>query len=191
MHTSSRKFFVALLAAASWLAGEARANLLYNASFEIESAFAAGAAINWRMNDPDDHGDTWGSASRESWRAHEGTFTLAIRGTWANAGDHGGAWQEVEARADTSYTLTAWFWADRTWSAQTQEMKIEFWNWDRSQMLGAATNSFNGIGEAWSQQDVSAVAPEGTEWARVVFHVAGVSAEGALQIDDVSLVAAP
>lgn len=177
---------VALLASAG-----VQANLLYNTSFEIESAFSYGFALNWKMNDPDDHGDAWGSASRENWRAHDGQFLMAIRGGWAGVGNHGGVWQETEGHAGTTYKFGAWVYADGSWTAQTQEMKIEFWNWDRSQMLGAATNAIQDAGELWARKEVIAVAPEGTEWVRVVLNVSGAGDAGSLQVDDVELVPTP
>jgi len=190
MRHMTRKLFVTGLLL-GLTAGAARANLLYNTSFEIESAFSYGFALNWKMNDPDDHGDAWGSAARENWRAHDGQFLMALRGTWAGAGDNGGCWQEAEGHGGTSYRLTAWLWADGGFTATTQEIKIEFWNWDRSKMLGSAVTAFQDVGEMWVQKDVSAVAPEGTEWVRCVIHMSGAGAAGALQVDDVELTATP
>lgn len=176
------------------LAGSAFAesrNLLANPSFEAESTFSYGFAQNWKMNDPDDHGDAWGSASRENWRARDGQFIMAIRGTWAEAGSFGGVWQEVEGRANQSYRLRAWLYADVGWTAEIQEMKLEFWNWDRTQMLGSAVLDLEHIGEEWTLRELTAVSPEGTEWVRAVFNVSGAGPTGALQIDDVVLEALP
>lgn len=179
----------ALLAGAT---GAARAeNLLYNASFEAESAFSYGFAQNWKMNDPDDHGDAWGNAARENWRAKSGEFLLAIRGTWAGSGEYGGVWQEAEGRGNQTYKLSAWFWADSAWRANVQEMKIEFWNWDRTQMLGSAAQQIEDLGEDWRQRELTAISPEGTEWVRCVFNVSGAGEAGALQIDDAALELVP
>jgi hypothetical protein len=166
-------------------------NLLFNGSFEAESAFSYGCAQNWKMNDPDDHGDAWGNAARENWRARTGEFIMALRGTWAGPDDYGGVWQEAEGRSQQAYRLTAWFWQDAGWTAAVQEMKIEFWNWDRTEMLGAAVLKLENLGEEWSMREVNAVSPEGTEWVRAVFNVSGVGSTGALQIDDVVLEAVP
>ncbi|MCS6770597.1 MAG: hypothetical protein NZ740_01055 [Kiritimatiellae bacterium] len=176
---------------ASLFAAAASQNLLSNSSFEAESAFSYGFAQNWKMNDPDDHGDAWGSASRENWRAKDGQYIIAIRGTWANAGSNGGVWQEAQGRGNQSYRLKAWFYADVGWAAETQEMKLEFWNWDRTQMLGSAALKLENIGESWTERELIAVSPEGTEWVRAVFNVSGAGPTGALQIDDVSLEALP
>lgn len=182
-----------LLAAAvtGALGTAATANLLYNTSFEIESAFSYGFALNWKMNDPDDHGDAWGSAARESWRAREGQFLMALRGGWANTGDNGGVWQEAEGHAGHTYRLTAWFWADPEWTCQHQEIKIEFWNWDRTSLLGSASNPLGDIKSEWVQREVSAVAPEGTEWVRAVILMSGAGPAGSLQVDDVELTGLP
>lgn len=191
MHTISGKRWLRGVAAGALLATTGWANLIYNGSFELESAFSYGSALNWKMNDPDDHGDAYGSAARENWRAHEGQFLGSIRGTWAGTGDMGGWWQEAEGHAGTTYRASAWFYADAEWMAATKELKIEFWNWDRTQLLGSAVRSLDDLRAEWSRHEVSAVAPEGTEWVRVVIHAAGIGAVGALQVDDVELVTSP
>lgn len=167
------------------------ANLLQNMSFETESSLGFGRAMNWTMNDPDDHGDSWGSASRENWRAREGSFLGTIRGTWANAGDYGGWWQEAEVEGGNTYRFSAWFYADEGWGAALQEIKIEFWSWDRSQMLGSASNRLEGLGPDWKQLAVEGLAPEGSGWARVVINVSGAGPNGALQFDNVALELVP
>jgi hypothetical protein len=171
------------------VAGGAQANLLKNPSFE-EAGIAAESAQNWKMNDPDDHGDAWGNAIRVDWRAQEGRHIGVIRGTWAELGDYGGFWQEAEIVAGTSYKASAWLWADAGWKAETQEIKMEFWNADRTEMLGSEIVALHDIGETWVQKEVSAMAPEGATWCRVVLNVAGAGDSGALQVDSISLDAA-
>jgi hypothetical protein len=165
----------------------ASANMLRNASFETPAADGEFGAQSWKMNDPDEHGDAWGSAARETWRAQDGTAIGTVRGTWAQAGDYGGWWQESEATAGTMYRVSAQFYADTDWTAATQELKLEFWNADRSQMLGATTNAIVGVGEMWTEVSVDGTAPEGTAWARAVISVSGTGEAGALQIDAVDL----
>lgn len=191
MRTSSGKRWIIGLGIILVTAGAASANLLYNTGFELESAFSYGFALNWKLNDPDDHGDAYGSASRENWRAHEGQFLGAIRGTWAGQGNYGGWWQEAEGHGGTTYRASAWFYADAGWHAQTQDLKLEFWNWDRTQLLGSAVNSLYELREEWTRHEVSAVAPDGTQWVRVVIHASDTGEAGALQIDDVELVTSP
>ncbi|HMP77194.1 MAG TPA: hypothetical protein PKE12_12935 [Kiritimatiellia bacterium] len=186
-----RKYLVAVAAVALLPHLADARNLVYNGSFEAESAFSYGFAQNWKMNDPDDHGDAWGSAARENWRAKEGEFLMALRGTWAETGDFGGVWQEAEGRANQAYRLTAWFWTDEAWTATTQEMKLEFWNWDRTELLGSATLPLEDLAAEWRQRELNATSPDGTEWVRVVFNVSGAGQTGALQLDDVVLELAP
>lgn len=169
------------------LCATAEANLIQNPSFETEGHGGPSSPLNWKMNEPDDHGDAWGSAIREDWRAHEGRAAAAVRGSWAGAGDYGGLWQEAEIDAGREYVFSAWLWADATWTAQVQEIKIEFWDVGRSQKLGEAVNSFNDISEIWMEKSVQAIAPVGAFWARVVINVSGAGANGALQIDDLRL----
>lgn len=191
MYPRIRKSVLTTAAALALAAPGWADNLLYNAGFEAESSFSSGSAQNWKMNDPDDHGDAWGSSSRENWRAKDGAFMMAIRGTWAGAGDYGGVWQEAEGRGNQTYRLSAWFWADPSWKPQSQEMKIEFWNWDRTALLGSAVQNIEDIGEEWKQRELVAVSPDGTEWVRVVFNVSGTGEAGALQIDDAVLELVP
>lgn len=182
-----RKSILTAVVAVAFAASAQAANLLSNGSFEAESSASYAFAQNWKMNDPDDHGDAWGNAGRENWRAKDGSFIMAIRGLWVDMGDNGGVWQEVEGQPGRTYRLSAWFWADSMWNPQTQEMKLEFWNWDRSQMLGSSVQKIEGVGEDWKEISLTATAPEGTEWVRAVFLASGVSSAGSLQIDDASL----
>ena len=191
MKITSGKRWISTLALFLCAGTAGQANLLFNTSFEAESTFSYGFAQNWKLNDPDDHGDAYGSASRENWRAHEGQFLGAIRGTWAGQGDFGGFWQEAEGHGNLTYRAAAWFYADAGWRAQTQDLKLEFWNWDRTQLLGSAVNSLYDLREEWTRHEVSAVAPDGTEWVRVVIHVSGAGEAGALQVDEVELATSP
>ncbi len=169
------------------VAATARGNLLQNPSFEGECSSSPECALNWKMNEPDDHGDAWGSAIRMDWRAHEGRHAGAICGTWAGTPDYGGFWQETEIEAGQTYRFSAWLWADASWTAAVQQLKIEFWDVGRSQKLGEVTASFNDISEMWMQKSVEARASDGAFWARVVINVSGAGSGGALQVDDLSL----
>lgn len=178
-----RLFLFALLPA---FALAAHANLLKNGSFE-EMGSSDEIALNWKMHEPDEHGDAWGSATRRDWRAHDGSWMGAVQGQWANLGDNGGFWQEAPGEAGTTYIASGWFWADGSWTAGTQELKIEFYNEDRVTQLGVQTVSLNDVGEVWTQKSVEAVAPEGAKWVRVVVNVSGAGSDGALQVDELVL----
>ncbi|HMP73458.1 MAG TPA: carbohydrate binding domain-containing protein [Kiritimatiellia bacterium] len=181
------KSFLAILTAIALPAAFTHAqNLLKNSSFEQAGHFEDHAS-NWKMGQPDEYGDAWGSAVRVDWRAYDGNFIGAIRGTWAGAGDYGGFWQDAKVEAGSTYRLSAWFWADSAWTANHQQLKIEFWNEDRSMMLAEESVSLYELGEDWRMFSVEATAPEGTGFARAVINVAGAGDSGALQIDSVSL----
>ena len=172
------------------LAPAARAepdNLLLNPSFEYETAADYHSCVFWSMNHPALHGDTYGAAQRENWRAHDGFYAMAIRGTWAGAGENGGCWQEVPATPGISFRFSAWIWADAAWTAQTRELKIEFWNADHSQRLARHALPLENLGEFWQEVSIEATAPEGTAWVRAVVHVSSAGAEGALLVDSLVL----
>ena len=181
--------FVAALgvvhAAAS--ASAASDNLLLNPSFEYETAADFHACMHWKMGSPNPHGDAFGSARRENWRAQEGFYALALRGTWAHVGDSGGCWQEVPAVPGTVYRCSAWTWADAAWTAQTCELKLEFWKADRTRLLGIERIALKDLGETWREQSFAATAPENTAWVRLVVHVSGAGPDGSLLLDNLAL----
>ncbi len=175
---------------AGLLADTAQANLLNNASFEAEGDHAD-KAVHWTMNNPDDHGDMWGTAQRTDWRARDGRFICAVRGAWTGLGDFGGVWQEASVESGTTYKASAWFWADGAWGASTQEFKLEFWNAERTLLLDERIVSLSDVGEIWRLKEIEMTAPEGSAWGRVVVNVAGAGYQGALQVDMVTLEPAP
>lgn len=164
----------------------ATANLLQNGSFEDEGE-RSDAARHWRLDDPDDHGDAWGNAIRADWRAHEGQFCGAIRGAWSAMGEYGGFWQEAAIEPGKTYRASAWFWADTAWMAGVQEMKIEFWDQDRMNLLGSESIALGEIGENWTQREITGTAPEGAAWGRVVISVDQAGEAGSLQVDSVAI----
>ena len=171
-------------------AGEAAANLLLNPGFEIETTASAYDAMHWKQKEPDGHGDCWGSAHREDWRSRSGFYLMAIRGTWAHAGDHGGIWQERPAQAGVRYEASVWTWSDPAWKPETQQLKLEFWSADASTKLGEEAISLRSPGESWAEQKLTATAPGGAAWVRLVVTVSAAGGQGALQLDDLSLRAA-
>lgn len=169
---------------------QADANLIRNPSFE-EQGSAHGHALYWEMNQPDAHGDTWGSASREDWRSRDGMYILTLRGAWAAAGETGGCWQEAAAEPEQTYHVSAWYWADEDWSPKKQEMKIEFWNADHRRLLDSKSISLGEIGSEWTQRRIVATAPQETAWVRVVILAEQVGDTGALQIDSLFMSTSP
>lgn len=168
----------------------AQANLLNNPGFE-EQAGRWECARHWRIDEPDDHGDAWGTAVRANWRAREGSFMGAVQGAWAGIGEYGGFWQEVTIEPGVTYKASAWFWADAAWRADLQEFKLEFWNADRTEKLVETLVPLNDVDEDWVYKEVILQAPAGAVWGRVVVNVNGVGHTGALQVDDVHLNAVP
>jgi hypothetical protein len=167
----------------------AQANLLQNASFETAGTDATKAQY-WQWENPDQNGSVWGTASREQWRAHSGTYEAALAGSWA--GDtQGGWWQQAAAEPGVTYTASAWFWADDGWTAVDQGIKIEFYDATLTTPIHTVTNQISGISTNWQQETVQAVAPQDAAYVRVVIYVWGVGANGALQFDDVELIAEP
>lgn len=164
----------------------ARANLLQNGSFE-EAGNEPETARHWKMNDPSESGDAWGSAIRVDWRANDGAHIGAIRGKWAGADEYGGFWQEARIEPGKTYRASAFFWADQSWGAGVQELKIEFWGEDRTEKLGERSVGLSDVGENWTLKEVTLDAPAGAAWGRVVINVGEVGNDGALQVDQVSL----
>ncbi len=162
-------------------------NLLLNPSFEYETAGDFHSCVFWSMNHPNLRGDTYGSARRENWRAHDGFYMMALRGAWAGAGDSGGCWQEVPAQPGAAHRFSAWAWADAAWTAPTRELKLEYWNADHSRLLATHALPLENLGESWREFSISASAPEGAAWARAIVHMSGAGPEGALLVDSLVL----
>ncbi len=166
-------------------------NLLRNSSFEDASTWA-GRAQYWDWLFMDTHGATWGHVDRQQWRAHSGSYEAAIEGQWSSWDDNfGGWWQEVPAVPGLTYQASAWFWADTVswnkWTADVQQLKIEFVGAYGGYTAVFATNLNNQVGESWKQIAVRGEAPPGTVWARLVVTVSGAGPKGALQFDDTEL----
>jgi len=164
-------------------------NMLRNSGFEQVGLTSTNRARYWYPNDPDAHGDMWGTARRVNWRSHEGTWQGTVRGLWANAGSEGGFWQEASAAPGQTYRFSAWFWADSNWNAARQGIKLEYLSGQPAgtNYLSATTNLLTGIGTTWVKATIESTAPAGAEWVRVVIFAEGVSANGALQFDDLYL----
>ena len=169
-------------------AGPVRAeNLLRNPSFEKQAPSGFNHASFWAMQQPTSRGDMYGSASREDWRSYDGLYIMTVRGQWADAGDYGGCWQEVEAESGTEYHASGWFWSDPEWEADIQEIKLEFWTSDYGRLLHREVVSLADVSPEWTRYDVLAMAPEGAAFVRLVVHAEGVGYYGALQFDHMVL----
>ncbi len=174
-----------LACAVLFLSPSTHANMIRNPSFEEPAPTSSRHALHWRMHEPDTHGDAYGSASREDWRSHDGMNIMTVRGTWANAGDHGGVWQEAAAEPGKTYRASAWFWADPDWDPEVQELKMEFFDADYSELLKTKSVALRKIPPEWERREISAKAPDRTAWVRLVINVEGTGDNGALQIDSI------
>jgi len=173
-------------------------NLASNASFEVQGSTNYTANC-WEWDHPDTHGDHWNDASkpasrphRENWRAHSGSWEATIRGQWQTwMEDFGGWWREGPATPGLTYEASAWFWADdragNYWSADSQELKIEFYDAGFVQLDMQSLSFPDLTGEVWYRKSIRAVAPPDTAWARIVIAASGIGNQGALQFDDVQL----
>jgi len=163
-------------------------NLLNNGGFERQGQIL-NRGLFWYPQDPDRHGDMWGSGLRINWRCHSGQWQGVLRGTWAGAGNSGGFWQEVPATPGRTYRFSAWFWADTTWSAGAHGIKLEFLSGTErgTNYLLAVTNYLGTIGEKWTNKSIQATAPTNATWVRVVVFANSIGANGALQFDDLRL----
>ena len=191
MKKTTSALFVFLLATVSSFSAT---NLLQNPSFETTGS-GDYTAYNWEWNYPGTHGSNWGTMDREyTWRRLSGAGEGTIRGTWSGAGTSGGCWQEVQATPNQNYRFTSLFWADvynnNTWTSAFQAIKIEFFS-STTGLLYAVTNAIGDVGEVWVGRSVEATAPSGAAWVRCSIFADGVGGNGALQFDDVSLVAIP
>ncbi|MCP5488530.1 MAG: chitobiase/beta-hexosaminidase C-terminal domain-containing protein [Verrucomicrobia bacterium] len=164
------------------------ANLLRNPSFEDELPSDELIPLYWWKGAPDQHGELWGSAARVNWRPLSGGFHGAIRGAYAGAGNFGGFWQEVPAVEDGVYTFSTWVYADTWFWASTRLMKIEFLDGaDGGSNILQTTQLQMPLNEFWQEISVTATAPVGATWARVVLDVSAIDYGGAIQFEDLEL----
>jgi hypothetical protein len=163
-------------------------NLLRNGSFEEASTYTnLNAAKHWKKGDPDAHGHTWGSATRDIARAVDGEYSGVIQGIWADRGDRGGTWQENEATPGNTYVFSGKFFCDPEWVAKTQEIKIEFRDATRSNRLAIVTQSITNCDVDWITVSVNATAPEGTAWIRTIVAGTSIGPSGSLYFDELTL----
>jgi hypothetical protein len=178
------------VAAAAHGAATTGENLLRNGSFEeIAGNGIFTEARFWKMGDPDQSGDYWGSASRENWRAIDGSFIGTVRGIWADRGNFGGMWQEAPAAAGATYRFSGHFYCDPEWMAERQVVRIEFWDTTRDQRIDSSEQEIIGCDMVWREITLEARAPENATWVRVVVDVDRTGPGGALQFDQLVLVA--
>ncbi len=185
---STREFAVFLL-------NNLDTNLLYNAGFE-----STGTSVNraryWELNNPNLHGTFAGTAQRQGVAPgivpKSGTRLAWLGGTWAGA-SFGTVWQETPAEPGVTYEASGWFQPELSnlWSAASTQMRLEFYDFDQTNLLATFTRDLTSlppaVGSNWVQQFVAGLAPPRTAWARLVVHAEGVGPVGTFRIDDTSL----
>lgn len=163
-----------ILTVLATMAGVSRANILVNPGFETEIG-----ATDWSIH--------WGTFSRENWnKPPEGKFAGFIKGDWAGD-DRGGVIQALAASPETQYTLTAKFYCDNGWQAQTQVLKLEFFDGDGNLLKTFSTDLAKLAEQKWTEKKVFGVSPAGTAKAQVVFEATGVGKAGLLGVDGFDL----
>lgn len=156
----------------------AQGNLLLNPGFESGTG-----ATNWST--------IWGNFNPENWNTPpEGTMAGYFKGGWAGTGTNQGIIQATSLGSITAgyeYVLSGSFYNDNGWGAQSQGIKLEFFD-ASSVFLGSVTNTLASIPDlAWTFVAVTSVAPANASYAQVVFEVSGAGAGGVLGGDNLDL----
>ncbi|MCX8089638.1 MAG: immunoglobulin domain-containing protein [Verrucomicrobiae bacterium] len=153
------------------------ANLLLNPSFESGSGTTA---ANWTK---------YNAANREPWANRTGNWGMSLQ-WWV--GQFGGFYQDVAGLPGYTYNLSAWFLDDAfsVWTSQ-YSMKLEWFDSTGTNMIGQVTTNVTPYvtSTEWRQLTLSATAPAGTHFVRVVFEGDQMISGETLKIDDVELTA--
>ncbi|HPF98784.1 MAG TPA: DUF2271 domain-containing protein [Kiritimatiellia bacterium] len=169
---------------------------LLNASFELAGVGGASFASNWNGEAQNGviMGGSWGGASRESWRAHSGSWQGTVH-DWGASGIGAGFWQQVTNNLGPGSIWTAgiWAWNDNgqsgiyfTNASGKYTLKIEWYD-AAQQLISQESAGISLPGEVWTRGTVQGVAPAGTVWVRFIVGVEAMSAGGSLQFDDATL----
>ncbi len=182
-------------------------NLLYNGGFQQASGANSLRAYYWDLNNPNQHGAMAGTAERQNWNLGNGDtnntgWVGLMKARWANQGNSGTWWQEAPVEPGVTYEAAAFFQpegAPNLWTAAVQQLKLEYYDFNRSNLLATFTQNLSGVppvpnlsdtnfaGNTWVQQFVGGLAPVGAAWARLVVFVDGIGPNGTFRIDDASL----
>jgi hypothetical protein len=168
-------------------------NLLYNGSFEMPGTETTRARY-WESGNPNVHGAAVGSVQRGGWDPPtpppNGEWFGAILGTWSEDGDVGSWWQEASVQPGATYEASGHFFAEgapNTWTSVVQELRLEFYDFNGEPVGDVEAVSLMDVGAAWQTQAVSAKAPAGAAWGRVVIYSAGNGPSGTFLLDEVQL----
>lgn len=159
----------------------AQSNLLLNPGFRFApdgSTNASAAAQHWHR---------WGEGSRENWGSRDTDGWLATLHGWGGT-NYGGWYQDVPATGGLWYILGGYFQADTNYTYASIEFKLEFFDASNA-LIAARTTLVTGVGASWTYYESEAVAPSSAVIARAVVASTGQGFDGALKMDDFSLVA--
>lgn len=156
------------------------ANQVENPGFEVEGSEEK-FAMHWEDNAK---GGCWGSARRTDWQQRSGTHAAAVQGSFCGA-DYGGWWQDCPVQGGSRYELSAYFFWDNGWKADSLEYRIE-WYADGVK-ISEDKKQVGKIPESrWTEKIMTAMAPKEADSAHVVLDASGLDVEGVLYMDDIS-----
>jgi hypothetical protein len=158
------------------------ANQLQNAGFEIPGQDPEKAHM-WEDNAT---GGMWGNAIRTDWQKNSGDYSAAVRGSWSG-NDNGGWWQTCPIDGGKAYELSAQFYYDNGWTAETFELNVEWYKGE--EMIGIDKKNITNLPEdRWARKSFRVKAPTDATAAHVVLNIAGIEQEGVLYMDDLALI---
>ncbi len=166
-------------------------NLLFNADFE-QTGSDNWHAYHWEYGNPDEHAGIWGNSCHTNWRAHSGSLAGNLPGYWgSHTADNGGWWQETTNNFGTGvvWDASVWLANDAAWTARLTQLKIEFYDYTRTNMVGGGTNTITPPGTTWQQYFVTSTSTPNAAWARFVILMENPCAvsDTALSFDDAVL----
>lgn len=182
INTSTREF-------SAFLLNNIGTNLLFNGGFETQGSSQYSGRY-WEQNVPNLHGGESGAADRSDYEGgHDGsTWKGQILGTWAGQGNSGSFWQEAPVEPGLPCAASAWFQAESgTWTAAVQELRLDFYDFNRTNVLASFSTNLASVSTSWEQHGVTGAAPARAAWARLVLNVSGSGADGTFRMDDASI----
>ncbi|MBU1693911.1 MAG: hypothetical protein KKC51_08090, partial [Verrucomicrobia bacterium] len=182
INTSTREYTAFLL-------NNIGTNLLHNGGFEIEGSDQYSARF-WQQNVPNLHGGEIGAVDRSDYGGGHGgsTWKGQVLGTWAGQGDSGSFWQEAPVEEGLPCAASAWFQTESTtWTAGVQELRLEFYDFDKTNLLASFSTNLSDVSTTWVQHSITGAAPAQAAWARLILNVAQAGSNGTFRMDDADI----
>ena len=156
-------------------------NVLRNGGFELAGAQGSETAAEWGDNVS---GGVWGAAFRTDWQARKGKYAAGVKGSYSGM-DYGGWWQSVDVVPGKKYQVSAAFFWDNQWQAETQVLRIEWYKDDS--IVGTEELDLKNIPEnEWTPKTLSATAPADADKAHVVLEISKSSNSGVFYMDELA-----